>query len=188
MKFFVLLTGSFILGISSLSADALQAARVGKLEIADTRPVLDITRAACPLNPTKGSKVQGVVYFKKVDGGVLITADVTGLTPGKHGFHIHEFGDCSSPDAASAGGHFNPYNKKHGGPDFAERHAGDLGNIVADEKGVAHYERVDDLIKLNGKDTIIGRSMIVHSNPDDFNTQPTGNAGGRVACGVIVER
>lgn len=186
--FCIPLTCCFITGIGSLAADAVMAARVSKYEIAETRPTIPITRAVAGLNPTKGNHVQGLVNFKQVDGGVLITADVTGLTPGKHGFHIHEFGDCSSPDGSSAGGHFNPSGKKHGGPDHAERHAGDLGNIVADEKGNAHYERVDTVIKLNGPDTIVGHSIIIHSNPDDFKTQPTGNSGGRVACGLIVER
>ncbi len=144
-----------------------------------------VTRASCVLNATKGNKVDGLVTFIQVDDGVKITATVNNLVPGSHGFHIHEFGDCSSPDGMSAGGHFNPGKKPHGGPDSLERHAGDLGNLVADEHGVAKYERVDKVITLEGPDTIIGRSIVVHANPDDHHTQPTGNAGGRVACGVI---
>lgn len=176
-------------GFCGLSAaDALKAAREGKYEIAETKPLIEVTRAVAVLNPTKGSEVQGRVDFKKVDGGVLITAEVSGLTPGKHGFHIHEFGDCTSADGASAGGHFNPTHAKHGGPDHIDRHAGDLGNVVANELGIAVYSRVDTMIKLNGPDTIIGRSIIVHANSDDYKTQPTGNAGGRLACGVIAER
>ena len=145
----------------------------------------EIKEARAVLNPTKGNRAQGLVVFTQVEGGVKIVADVDFLEPGKHGFHIHEFGDCSSPDGSSAGGHFNPSHKKHGAPDGVERHAGDLGNIVADDKGRGHYERIDTVIKLNGPDTIVGRSVIVHANADDFTTQPTGNAGGRVACGVI---
>jgi Cu-Zn family superoxide dismutase len=137
------------------------------------------------LNPTKGNRAQGVVTFTQVEGGVRVIADVDYLEPGKHGFHIHEYGDCSAPDGSSAGGHFNPKNTKHGAPDAVERHAGDLGNIAADGKGHAHYDRIDKVISLEGPDSIIGRSVIVHANPDDFTTQPTGNAGGRVACGVI---
>lgn len=179
----------FFLGPFALAAsDAAKAARVSKFEIAQSKPQAQITRAIAFLNPTHGSAVQGRVDFKAVEGGVLITARIDGLTPGKHGFHIHEFGDCSAEDGMSAGGHFNPGKTKHGGPDHADRHAGDLGNIVADEYGVGKYERVDHVIKLNGPDTIIGRSIVVHSNPDDYTTQPTGNSGGRLACGVIAER
>lgn len=141
--------------------------------------------ARAVLNPTKGNRAQGYVTFKQVEGGVLIVADVDYLEPGKHGFHIHEYGDCSAPDGSSAGGHFNPKNTKHGAPDAVERHVGDLGNLAADGKGHAHYERVDTVISLEGPDSIIGRSVIVHANADDYHTQPTGNAGGRIACGVI---
>lgn len=144
-----------------------------------------VTKAVALLSPTKGNKAQGTVTFTAVEGGVRIVAEVENLEPGKHGFHIHEYGDCSSGDGMSAGGHFNPTGKKHGAPDSFERHAGDLGNIVADEKGRAKYDRIDKDITLNGPNTIVGRSIIVHANEDDFKTQPTGNAGGRVACGVI---
>jgi Cu-Zn family superoxide dismutase len=148
---------------------------------------LPVKNAFAVINPTKGNIVCGVVHFRKVDGGVEIRAIIDGLTPGKHGFHIHEFGDCSAPDAASAGGHFNPTNEMHGGPDHSRRHAGDLGNLVANENGHAVYERIDSIINLNGPNSIVGRSVIIHSMPDDYTTQPTGNAGGRVGCGVIIE-
>lgn len=168
----------------------LQPARVGREEIVQSQnvPFHFSKRAVCILNPTKGNQVTGIVHFEAVDGGVRITANIDGLTPGKHGFHIHEYGDCSAPDGASAGGHFNPTHKQHGSPDAIERHAGDLGNVVADEKGHAEYERLDTIISLTGSDTIIGRSIVVHALPDDYKTQPTGNAGGRVACGVISSR
>lgn len=151
----------------------------------ETAVITKSVKASCILNPTQGNKVQGVVTFTKVEGGVKIVAVVSNLTPGQHGFHIHEFGDCSAPDGSSAGGHFNPKNVQHGAPDALERHAGDLGNLVADDHGNAHYERIDKVIRLEGPDTIIGRSVVVHANADDFKTQPTGNAGGRQACGVI---
>lgn len=167
---------------------AVQAARNASAEISETRGEVQITRAVCALHPTKGNNVYGTVYFSTVTNGIKIVADIYGLTPGKHGFHVHEFGDCSAPDASSAGGHFNPTHSKHGAPDAFERHVGDLGNVVADDTGHAHYERVDAIIKLNGPNSIIGHAMIVHANPDDFVTQPTGNAGGRVACGIIAER
>ncbi len=127
----------------------------------------------------------GTVTFTKTDDAVQVVADVTGLTPGEHGFHIHEFGDCSATDATSAGGHFNPTHKPHGAPDAAERHVGDLGNLEADASGKAHLEWKDKVMKLTGEDSIVGHAMIVHQKADDLKTQPTGNAGGRVACGVI---
>ena len=148
-------------------------------------PAGPVTKATAELSPTKGSTVAGLVTFTKVEGGVNIVADVTGLAPGKHGFHVHEFGDCSAPDASSAGGHFNPHHSDHGAPGAALRHAGDFGNLEADESGKAHYERVDKIISLNGADSIVGHAVIVHEKVDDLKTQPTGNAGARVACGVI---
>ena len=137
------------------------------------------------LSPASGSAVKGTVTFTKVEGGVKVVADLEGLTPGDHGFHIHQFGDCSAPDATSAGGHFNPHGAPHAGPTAEIRHAGDLGNITAEASGKAHYERLDPSLKLDGAESIIGRGVIVHANADDLKTQPTGNAGGRVACGVI---
>lgn len=144
-----------------------------------------ITSAVCVVHPTKGSSVNGIVKFASVDDGIKITADVEGLTPGKHGFHIHEFGDCSGLDGKSAGGHFNPDNKKHGAPDGSDRHVGDLGNLVAGEDGTAHYEWTDTKISFSGINSIIGRAIIIHSGEDDFVTQPTGNAGARLGYGVI---
>ncbi len=144
-----------------------------------------VTRAVCVLHPTTGNNVTGLVTFTKTDSGILVVADVEGLTPGKHGFHVHEYGDCSSPDGTSEGGHFNPDNMPHGGPNSMQRHVGDLGNIVAGEDGKAHLEMVDKLISFSGKHDIIGRGIIVHAGEDDLVTQPTGNAGARVACGVI---
>jgi Cu-Zn family superoxide dismutase len=144
-----------------------------------------VTKAVAVLSSTKGNDISGVVTFTKVDGGVKIVADVTGLTPGSHGFHIHEFGDCSAADGASAGGHFNPHHMQHGAPDAEMRHAGDFGNLEAEATGKAHYERLDTVISLEGADSIIGHAVIVHAKADDLKTQPTGNAGARVACGVI---
>lgn len=144
-----------------------------------------INKAICVLHPTQGNEAQGVVTFTKTDGGIKIVADVEGLSEGKHGFHIHQYGDCSEPDGTSAGGHFNPDNKKHGAPTDVERHVGDLGNLVAGPDGRAHYERVDNVISFSGPHSIIGRGIVVHAGEDDLKSQPTGNAGARVACGVI---
>lgn len=137
------------------------------------------------LHPTQGSSVKGAVWFIQHKGYVLVKARVTGLAPGKHGFHIHQYGNCSGPKGTTAGGHFNPKKHQHGAPTAKKRHHGDLGNLVADNSGVATLEWKDKLITLTGKHAIIGRGVIVHENVDDLKTQPTGNAGGRVACGVI---
>jgi Cu-Zn family superoxide dismutase len=145
----------------------------------------DVTKAIAVLHPASNSQVKGTVTFTKSGDGVQIVADVTGLKPGKHGFHIHEFGDCSAPDAASAGGHFNPTHKQHGAPTATERHAGDLGNLEADSSGKAHLQWTDPTMKLSGDESILGHAVIVHEKEDDLKTQPTGNAGGRLACGVV---
>lgn len=144
-----------------------------------------VQEAFAMLNPTQGNKVKGRVSFTKVPQGVKVVADFEGMEPGSHGIHIHEKGDCSAPDGSSAGEHFNPTNKKHGSPDDKDRHVGDLGNIVADRNGRAHYERVDSVIQLDGDYSIIGRSVVIHAKADDFKTQPSGDSGKRVACGVI---
>ena len=115
---------------------------------------------------------------------VQVSAKIENLTPGQHGFHIHEKGDCSTADAASAGGHFNPTHQHHGGPNTTERHAGDLGNIDADASGKAHLDWKGKL-KLSGDDSIIGKSVVVHEKADDLKTDPAGNSGARIACGVI---
>ncbi len=158
-----------------------EGARAGDQEVSGK----NITRAVAVLHPTRGNSVSGVVHFLEVKGGVQVTGEFMGLKPGKHGFHIHELGDCSAPDGTSAGGHYNPLNKPHGGPDAAERHIGDLGNITADKSGHASYDRVDSHLSLNGPLSIVGRGVIIHAKEDDFVSQPTGNAGARVACGVI---
>ncbi|HYV35352.1 MAG TPA: superoxide dismutase family protein [Gemmataceae bacterium] len=144
------------------------------------------TKAVCVMQPFGDSKVSGVVTFTVQGGEVEVTGQITGLTPGPHGFHVHEFGDItSSKDGLSTGGHFNPEGKKHGGPHAAERHVGDLGNVTADDKGVVNLNMKDKMIKLSGPNSIVGRGLIIHAKADDEKTQPTGDAGGRVAGGVI---
>src|SRR5437762_12609016 len=144
----------------------------------------DVTKATATLEPKSGSQVTGTVTFTKTNDGVHVIADFQNLKPGKHGFHIHDKGDCSAPDAASAGPHFNPTHQHHGGPDTAERHAGDLGNIEADSSGKAHIQWKGKL-SLAGADSIMRKSGVVHEKVDDLKTDPTGNSGGRIACGVI---
>ncbi len=143
--------------------------------------------AMAELSPASGSNVRGTVHFYETSKGVRVVATVSGLTPGLHGFHIHDKGDCSAPDGASAGPHFNPTGAKHGGPMDAERHAGDFGNITADASGNATFKTVDSHISFDGPNSIVGRGVIVHAKEDDLKSQtPTpGNAGPRVACGVI---
>lgn len=143
------------------------------------------TKAIAVLFSAPDSKVQGTVTFEKVDGGIKVVADVTGLTPGKHGFHIHEYGDCSASDFTSAGSHFMIDDEHHGAPGDAMSHKGDMGNLVADASGHAHLEWVDPEISFMGPNSILGRGVIVHAGADDLKTQPTGGAGARVACGVI---
>jgi superoxide dismutase, Cu-Zn family len=138
--------------------------------------------AVAVLSPTEGQQVRGVLLFQQKEDGVRVTGQVTGLEPGKRGFHIHEFGDLRDPKGESAGGHFNPDGHKHGGPEDDERHAGDLGNITADARGIA---RVDKLAKGLELHYVIGRSIVVHGGEDDLTSQPSGDAGPRVALGVI---
>jgi Cu-Zn family superoxide dismutase len=147
----------------------------------------DATRAVAVLNPTAGQQTKGTVTFTRAGTKVNVTADLTGLPPNSmHGFHVHQFGDCTAPDAASAGDHFSPEKAPHAGPTTKPRHAGDFGNIQADASGKAHLElTVDDVSIATGDHMLIGRAVIVHANPDDLKTQPSGNAGARIACGVI---
>lgn len=134
------------------------------------------------LTPTADQKTRGVIVFAAEGEGVRIRGRVRGLTPGKHGFHIHEFGDLRSPDGTSAGGHYNPDNKKHGAPGSDEHHVGDLGNIEADENGVAQVNIQAPWLKLH---YVIGRALVVHGGEDDLKSQPSGDAGARVAVGII---
>ena len=160
--------------------------RTHKISAANQNPTLQSAqKAVAVIHPLKNSNVKGIVTFVKSDKGIKVTVDIEGLTPGKHGFHIHEFGDCSSEDGTLAGGHFNPELTPHAGPNAAIRHVGDLGNLIADENGKAHYEFVDDLLSFEGKHNIIGRGIIIHSGEDDLSSQPSGNSGSRIACGTI---
>lgn len=145
-------------------------------------PHASLTDAVCVLRPTKGNKSRGVLTLKQHDGYVHIRGRVRNLTPGKHGFHIHALGDLRGTDGLATGGHYAPQGHDHGGPDEENRHAGDLGNIEANDNGVAWVD-------VNAKGlmlyAVIGRSFVVHGGEDDLKSQPSGNAGPRVAVGVI---
>jgi Cu-Zn family superoxide dismutase len=143
------------------------------------------TKAVAVLHATEGNMAHGVVTFSKEEGGVHVVANLMDVPAGEHGFHVHEFGDCSSADGSAAGGHFNPEGMAHGGPMAEARHIGDLGNITADSSGNAQLDYVDNRIVLSGSNSIIGHGLILHAQPDDLASQPTGNAGARIACGVI---
>ena len=146
--------------------------------------------AVAELAPTLGNSVKGVVTFTRKGDLVLVEANITGLPPDStHGFHIHETGDCSAPDASSAGGHFDPTASPHGGPAGEVRHGGDLGNLKADANGNARNSvKVSGITIDGGPDRIMGRAVVVHSGADDFKSQPAGNSGARVACAVINPR
>ncbi|KAF9675154.1 hypothetical protein SADUNF_Sadunf09G0002600 [Salix dunnii] len=137
------------------------------------------------------SNVEGVVTLtQEADGPTTVNARITGLTPGPHGFHLHQYGDTTN-GCMSTGAHFNPNNLKHGAPEDEIRHAGDLGNIVANAEGVAEAIIVDSQIPLSGPNAVIGRALVVHELEDDLGkgghelSSTTGNAGGRLACGVV---
>ncbi|XP_039600843.1 superoxide dismutase [Cu-Zn] [Polypterus senegalus] len=146
-------------------------------------------KAVCVL---KGAtEVSGTVFFTQEENGpVKVTGKITGLCPGDHGFHVHEFGDNTN-GCVSAGPHYNPFNKTHGAREDDNRHVGDLGNVTANETGIAEFELNDNIITLSGPYSIIGRTMVIHEKEDDLGkgrneeSLKTGNAGGRLACGVI---
>lgn len=143
------------------------------------------TKAVAVMHPTEGNQVSGTVTFRKVAAGVRVTADISGLEEGKHGFHVHHYGDCTAPGGKSAGGHYNPTDNDHGAPTQDNRHMGDMGNITADGEGNATLEYTDPVIELNGSNSIVGHAVVVHGGEDDLTSQPSGNAGPRIGCGVI---
>ena len=147
----------------------------------------DAPRASANFQSTKGSTVRGTANFVQFDGKVRVTASINGLKPnGQFGFHVHEAGDCSSGDGMSAKGHFNPLAKPHGHHSTMERHAGDMPNLQSDANGNATITADLDVITITpGATSIVGRGLIVHAQPDDYKSQPVGNAGARSACAVI---
>lgn len=163
---------------------------------APAAPAAPAASAAAPAAPAKsvevpieaksGSKLSGKAVLTETEGGVHVVLTLEGLEPGEHGAHVHEKGDCSAADGASAGGHFNPASKDHGLPGADKRHLGDLGNITIakDGKGSLDITAPGANLKAGDPNSFVGRAIIVHAKKDDGG-QPTGNAGGRVGCGVI---
>ena len=142
--------------------------------------------ATATVAPTAGNTAKGTVTFTQKGDKVTVTAQLSGLTPGGHGFHVHEKGDCSAPDATSAGGHFNPTGKPHGAPEAADHHAGDLPMLQADASGNAALTVDVTGLTIGGAAAdIVGKSVVVHKDADDYKTQPAGNSGARIGCGVI---
>jgi Cu-Zn family superoxide dismutase len=172
----------------AISAPLLSMAEESADEAMDTAPVIvDATELIAVLSPTEGNQTTGVVTFKPVEKGqVEIEAKLTGLPPNsKHAIHIHQYGDLTSKDGKSAGDHYNPMGHPHGLPDKGNRHAGDFGNLETDQNGNANFKLTVDNISLAGRlSPIIGRAVVVHAKPDD-GSQPLGNAGDRIAIGVI---
>lgn len=146
-----------------------------------------IHEAVAVIYPTKGNSCMGLIRFSRESDSVHVRGTVSGLEPSSiHALHIHEFGDQSSPDGMSAGGHFNPEGHPHGGPHDAQHHAGDLGNITAGVTGVAVFDLVlKDVSIAESRDPILGRSVVIHAKSDDLKSQPAGNAGPRIGVGVI---
>ena len=177
------------LAVAATAAGAVVA--IATMGVSAQNPAMkmeETTKAVAVLIPTKSGALNGIdgtITFTKEEKGTRIKALISGLPEGKHGFHIHEFGDASSPDGKSAGGHFNPKGMVHGDPSkTAPRHLGDLGNIEADKDGKALYDMVDPDLPLSGPLSIIGHGVVIHEKADDYGP-PVGNAGGRLAVGVV---
>lgn len=143
--------------------------------------------AVADLDPRSGSSVQGIVMMTDEGNGMVrVKLDATGLQPNsRHGFHVHENGDCSAPDATSAGGHYNPMAAPHGAPADAVKHVGDMGNVMSNADGEIHEEMVLDFLSLSGEHSVVNRAVILHAKADDLVSQPSGDAGARIACGVL---
>ncbi|MCC5941483.1 MAG: superoxide dismutase family protein [Balneolaceae bacterium] len=176
MKYTVLALLSFLLLSACMQEEIVEEIYEGP----------ETEKAVVVIHPTEGNEASGVVTFTQQDDGVRVQAEISGLgSETLHGFHVHEYGDCRDSAAMSAGGHYNPTDMPHAGPTDEQRHMGDLGNLPANEDGVATLDYVDTHLKLNGKYSIVGYAVIVHEQRDDLQSQPVGDAGGRIGCGII---
>lgn len=164
----------FVGGVISLLAFGLQENGQPDVDIPD--------HGVAVMIPTEGNNVRGLIMLQQDGDNVHVTGRVWGLQPGLHGFHIHEYGDLRSADGTAAGDHFSPEGHPHGAPGSPPHHAGDLGNIEADQQGVATIDQTFDFFQVHH---VIGRALVVHAEADDLESQPSGDAGARVAVGVI---
>lgn len=145
-------------------------------------------QASAQLTPKSGNTaLAGHATFNQTSDGVELVLHVTGASPGDHGAHIHEKGDCSDPEAKSAGGHWNPAQRKHGAPPPSAAHLGDLGNITVAADGTGTLKLTSDAWKLGdgSAEDLVGKAVVIHAGPDDLATDPAGNSGARIGCGVI---
>jgi len=171
---------------SAIGSDAGASDEPGSTELA-AAGATGAASAAAVLTPTEGKQASGNASFIEMEDGLQVVVTMAGLEPGQHGIHVHENGDCSGPAAEAAGDHFNPQDVEHGAPsdDPAQRHAGDLGNISADASGEAELSIVAEGMTVQGERGVAGKAIIVHADEDDLSSQPSGESGDPVACGVI---
>ena len=161
----------------------LSCTKTERIEVVKEFDGPQIEKAIAVISPIGENSISGTVHFDKTETGTKITADITGLSEGEHGFHIHQFGDCSAPDGTSAGGHFDPDDMQHNSRDAEKRHVGDMGNLVSEgEEFTTTLSYTDNNIFL---EEVIGRGIIIHAGQDDLTSQPSGDAAARIACGVI---
>jgi superoxide dismutase, Cu-Zn family len=171
-------------GCGTKPADNAAAAPPPATEVSNPTAAA-IMDAAATIKAADGT-VLGTVRFAEREGRIDIVAEVRGVAPGEHGFHVHETGLCEGPDFASAGGHFNPAGHPHGAPSDAQRHGGDFGNLTVAADGTGKLMLSSNMLTVTpGANSVVGHAVIFHANPDDLKTQPTGNAGGRLGCGVV---
>jgi superoxide dismutase, Cu-Zn family len=183
----------FVVAIVAIIGCAPKEAPTSEAAASVQAPAAGVASAEPPhhhanLAPTQGNKAAGTVEFIAHGDAVQVTGTITGLEPNsEHGFHIHEKGDCSAPDASSAGGHFNPTSQAHGNPDTPPHHAGDAHNLRADAQGTVQVNEMLPGVTLSdsGPNDILGKAVVLHAKADDYKSQPAGNSGARIACGVI---
>ena len=184
-------TAVLVSAVAGLSACASRNTQTGEANENNPRTEASVRLSSATggvAQPNPQSPVQGSVSFSQVRDTVSVSGTVTGLKPNaRHAFHVHEKGDCSSPDFNSAGGHFNPTGQPHGAHGVGQHHLGDMPELMSDASGTARVAFNSASLKLRGPNSIVGKAVIVHVSPDDVNAQPTGNAGARLACGVIAQ-
>lgn len=181
-------TGTAILVVLTAALSACDRASTGQSAGENGTESADgPTRARADLAPTQGNSAEGDVVFTRVNGVMQIAVNLTDAESGRHAVHIHKAGDCSAADASSAGAHFSPDDNRHGSPEDAadQHHAGDLGNVKVGDQNIGTGLLTDEQLNFDGRYGVIKRAVIVHAGPDDFSTQPGGDSGARIACGVI---